>query len=433
MNRDYLIKHSTYFKELLTDDIIVHQENIKEITSKFPDCFIEFMNEFIENKRTKNLSIDLESYIKIYETIDMFGFKRDIFLRELEKHYKGTRNIYELSGEGWDLYLPETFGLYTMRNVYPINRRNVKTQYKIKLEITDVNCNFLIDEKVDEIITNLFLFHVKVFYFNPPDNQEIIKEEQTLYTIPKWILKIMKNIEILIFGAYYNQKINLSNFINLRELTFGVNYNQKTNLSNLTNLRKLRFSGEYNQKTDLSNLINLKVLIFGSDYNQETNLTGLVNLRELYFGCDYNQEINLSNLVNLRILVFGNNYDQKTDLTNLKNLRELTFGSKYNQETNLSNLRNLEILDFFEYYNQKTNLSSLVNLKVLRLGEYYNQETDLSSLVNLRELRLGEYCNFPIDISNCKKIQTVIVDSKFSSKITNPQKVKIKVLGLLSQ
>jgi hypothetical protein len=469
MNQEYLIENSTYFKELLTDDKIKKQENIEEIIDKFPDCFVKFMNEFIEHKRIKNLSINLETYIKIYETIDMYKFKRSVFLRELERCYQGTRNIDKLSGEGWDLYLPETQGLYTIRNVYPENLRNlknVKTQYKFKFEITDIDSSFLNDENVDEDITELFLFHVKVFYFNPFNIEEIYiedtsDEEQTMYTIPKWILKNMRNIEVLILGNNYVQEIDLSNMINLRKLYTG-NSIQKTDFSNLVNLRALYFGSQYNQKTDLSNLVNLEVLCFGSQYNQETDLSNLINLRELEFGYDYNQEtdlsslvnlrelkircyynkitnlsslvnlrelyigcsnqkIDLSGLINLRELRFGYEYNQETDLSSHINLEELDFGCKYNQKTDLSSLINLRVLEFGPEYNQETNLSNLKYLRKLYFGHNYNQKTDLSSLVNLKELIFGNRYRYDIDLINCEKIKSVVVGPYYSESVFSTQ------------
>ena len=60
----------------------------------------------------------------------------------------------------------------------------------------------------------------------------------------------------------FNQKINLSNNINLTHLTFGEKFNQEIDLSNNINLTHLTFEVEFNKYIDLSNNINLTHLTF---------------------------------------------------------------------------------------------------------------------------------------------------------------------------
>jgi predicted house-cleaning noncanonical NTP pyrophosphatase (MazG superfamily) len=225
MDRDYLIENSAYLKRILSDDMInQEQEKFGEMISKFPDCFIKYVNEFIEHKNTENLSITLENYKKIYEAIDMFEFKRDVFLRDLETyHYQGTRNIYQLSGEGWDLYLPETQGWYVINNTLPENLENVKTQYGVNLQISDsIDRSFLSDESVRPLVTELFLFHVKVFYYSPYIQD--ITRDQHLYVIPEWILDVSGDIHISKIGIYPDQKLDISHY-SLLNLDFS-NFNQ---------------------------------------------------------------------------------------------------------------------------------------------------------------------------------------------------------------
>jgi hypothetical protein len=93
----------------------------------------------------------------------------------------------------------------------------------------------------------------------------------------------------------FNQKIDLSNNINLTHLTFEWNFNKEIDLSNNINLTHLTFEWNFNKEIDLSNNINLRHLSFKKYFNQEFSIP--LNIKSLNIYMRNNQYI-IDNLHN---------------------------------------------------------------------------------------------------------------------------------------
>jgi hypothetical protein len=373
MNIEFLTKHSKYFCNLLSINTVNWEDGINSIIPKFSKCFVEFTNEYIKNGYTENMKINLKMYADIFTTIDMYEFDRSIFMVELEKHYQGTTNIYQLSGKDWDLYLPETRGSYVVLNILPENLHTVKTQFKLNLSITDqVKFNtWFYDFCIEDFVDKLCCFHIKELYYSssqPIPCNLFIRLNKLRKLVFMGLYKFKLNLSVLTLleelnftKSCYNKNLDLTKNIKLKILYVSETFNQEIDLSQNVLLEELRFGFYYNQETDLSKNLNLKIIRFDHYYNKKIYLSNQLLLEELSFGYCFNHKIDLSNLINLRKLIIGDVFNHEIDLSNLINLRVLNIGDNFNQELDLSNLKLLKELDFGFEYNQKTNLEKQIN------------------------------------------------------------------------
>ena len=181
------------------------------------------------------------------------------------------------------------------------------------------------------------------------------------------------NLTHLTFGYYFNQKIDLSNNIHLTHLTLG-NFNQEINLSNninLTHLTHLTFKGYFNQEIDLLNNINLTHLTFGKYFNQEIFIP--FNIKSLNMYCCNNQYIidNLHN--NIEELTI---YQTNLNLNNLPNSIKKIYIENYNKE--LNNIPNS--IEYLELINYNLKIKKIPkNLKTVRCSNYYKYIDDFKN------------------------------------------------------
>jgi len=171
----------------------------------------------------------------------------------------------------------------------------------------------------------------------------------------------------LFFNDLFNQKLELDNK-NLEILIFGKYFNRPINIGKLTNLIKLEFKGNFNQRIQgMNKLKKLKFLKFGNNFNLRINVRRL-HLTELVFGSEFNQPIKLNS--SLEKIEFGNNFNQP--ITFPRNLVKIQFGKHFNQPISLIGLNKLESLTFGDDFNQKIDLTVIDNLKRIYFGKNFN-------------------------------------------------------------
>jgi hypothetical protein len=390
MLHQLLFQHSEKIRELSGNDIT----NVKFLDlSTFPSVFDEFLRNIVNRGHSDKMEIRLKRYVQIYDTLKKFSFS-DIIMRELEKHYKGTKNVHKLSGNAWDLYLPETDQTYEISKKPPKNMDTVKTEIKVKLMLFNPNeAKLWLNE---EKYTNLCLYQIKELGYHRDED------------FPSWLPSKLPNITKLSFWHGFNRKIDLSPFKALTELYLPSSYKQTLNLENLTLLEVLDCGSSFNRKLNLKNNKNLRFLRLSNQYNQELDLSNQTMLEHLEFGYSYDQELNLKPLINLEKLQFGESYNQEIDLSSQTLLKVLRFGFSFNQELNLKPLINLEKLYFGHSYNQKTDLSNQTSLRVLHFRKSFDQKVNLDSLVNLRELVFSPSYSHEISLIRNTKLKSML-------------------------
>ena len=158
--------------------------------------------------------------------------------------------------------------------------------------------------------------------------------------------------DCLIFKPEFNDKLDeYYNVINKYNKIMFSNYNDP--------LIAIKTNNEWNREY-LNNYIE-------SDFNQKIDLSNNINLTHLTFGCWFNQEIDFSNNINLTYLTFGWDFNQKIDLSNNINLTHLTFGKWFNQEINIPlNVKNINMNNCSNQYiidNLHNNIEELIIYK----------------------------------------------------------------------
>jgi hypothetical protein len=460
LTKKYLCTYSLKFREMFEEEI--YSDEIQQ--DDFPVVFLRFIETYQLFKTTVDImDISLEEYDILYHFFTLWRF--EFFLKELEKHYKGTRNIYELSGTGWDLYLPETQDIYIIRNTIPDNLEKVKTNYRLylKLDRLDQLENWYALNKDSEIPYHIVKLHYPIVEFKL-DNSLIIDEisedlweklvnlkylnfrhrnpqsfQEKVISVDYYKIDLSKQtlLEILILPEIYYDVVDLSKQKLLKKLRIGENYNQMIDLTKQTLLEELIVGNSYNQKLDLTNQTMLRGLTFGDSYNQELDLTNQTRLKLLVLGSHFNQEIDLSNLRDLRTLIFGKYRTKAIDISNQKLLKYLHMGYDFNQPLDVSKLKNIRQIYMSKRFNQPIDLTNMRNLCVLEFGSDFNQPIDLSKQENLEYLYIGVHYNHPLNLSFQKKLKFVIFGNEdryncyhvnFNQKITFPVESSLRVV-----
>ena len=142
----------------------------------------------------------------------------------------------------------------------------------------------------------------------------------------------------LIFKPDFNDEtIIYYDVINKYKKIMFSDYNNPLMAIESNNQFKDKYYGNYiksnfNQKIDLSNNINLTHLTFGNDFNQKIDLSKNINLTHLTFKCGFNQEIDLLNNINLTHLTFGYVFNQNI----CRNYTHNSFNKKIDLSKNIS-------------------------------------------------------------------------------------------------
>jgi hypothetical protein len=189
--------------------------------------------------------------------------------------------------------------------------------------------------------------------------------------------------EWLIFKPDFNVELDkYYNLINMNEKImfsdYSVPFIAVKNNNNYNYYSNSYFKSNYfNQKIDLSNNINLTHLTFGCNFNQEIDLSNNINLTHLTFGFYFNKEIILSNNINLTHLTLGEYFNQEIDLSNNINLTHLTLGNKFNKEIFIPlNLKSLTMDDCNNQYIIDNLHNNIEELKI------YGSKLNLDNLPN---------------------------------------------------
>jgi len=201
--------------------------------------------------------------------------------------------------------------------------------------------------------------------------------------------------DLLIFKPYFNEELTeYYDIINKYKKIIFSHYNDPLIAIETNNFYKGEYENnyvesEFNQKIDLSNNINLTQLTFGYWFNQEIDLSNNINLTHLTFGWYFNQEIDLSNNINLTHLTFKNLFKQEINIP--LNVKSLTMDHCNNQYI-IDNLHNN--IEELKIYVTNLNLDNLPNsIKKLYI-ECYNKE--LNNLPNSIEYLKLYYYKFKI-------------------------------------
>ena len=174
----------------------------------------------------------------------------------------------------------------------------------------------------------------------------------------------------LIFKPDFNDEtIIYYDVINKYKKIMFSDYNNPLMAIESNNQFKDKYYGNYiksnfNQKIDLSNNINLTHLNFGKEFNKKIDLTKYINLTHLTFGWKFDQEIFIPlNIKSLNMICCNNQYI----IDNLhNNIEELTI---YKTNLNLDNLPNsIKILYINNYEKELNNLPN--SIEYLELSNY---------------------------------------------------------------